>query len=123
MQQINTLIETYPWQVGAAITLAFLLTLAKLYPAKLYLFRIKFKYANRQTMIQFNRVPNILARIFFYSKPTIVRYIGNHRQWYTFVEMGPQKKITNPRMIHFLWSEEAREHIAYKKRTVKKVRE
>lgn len=119
---LSELTTTIPVWAALAITVAFLLALAKLYPAKLYLVQIKFNYTKGTTLMQFKKVPNILARIFFYSTPTIVRYIGNNRQWHTFHQMKPWKKITSKRMIQFLWNEETREHVIYKRRTVKKAR-
>ncbi len=115
-------IKTHPWQTALVIAAAFLLTLALVYPATLHLFRIKFNYANGQTLMQFRRVPNILARIFFYSKPTTVLFIGNGRHWHTYKQMKAMDKVTGRRKVNFLYSHELRELIEYKRRTVNKHR-
>ena len=114
--------ETYPWQIALAIVAAFLIVLALVYPASYIVFRVKFKYANGQTLMQLRKTPNILARIFFYSKPTTVLYIGNNKRWFTFHRMKAMQQVTNPGMVRFLHSEEMKSYIDYKRRTVKKER-
>lgn len=115
-------LETYPYHIAAIIALIVLLAMALLFPAKLVLFRVKFNYTKDNTLMQFKKRPNLLARIFFYSKPSIVIYIGKGRRWFTFKNMGPHKQITSQRMKTFLWREEEREYTIYRKRTVKKER-
>ncbi len=113
------IIETYPVQTAVAIALVFMLILALTYPATLYCFRVKFNYTHGNTLMQFWKQPNILARIFFYSKKTQVRYIGHVNHWHTFPKMH---RVKSKRMIAFLNMEEKQSKMMYDKRTIKKVR-
>lgn len=113
------LINQYPWQVALAIGATFLILLALVYPASLYCFRVKFNYTRGNTLMQFWRKPNILARIFFYSRRSQVRYIGRRNNWRTFPACY---RVKSKRMIDFLNAEEYQSKVMYDKRTIKKIR-
>lgn len=119
VDQILSLITTYPIVTACIIALCVLLVMALVFPARLYLFRIKFRYIDHYTLMQFHRRPNILARILFYSTPTIVRYIGHGSKWKVF---QTHEIVKSKRLVAFLHKQESKEALEYQIRIRKKVR-